>query len=150
MLDYAPGERVSMRQEVYRAAYEEANAELNEILAKFQQLRQRKDQVEKVVEMLRSVMGLEASAPAQNPPPVERLPEPVQPVQALQPAQPAAEIQAFAPGQSAEMQPEPAAKMADPASDPFQRRIDSALGLAGGYRDSREFGRRLSGGLQRG
>lgn len=50
-----------MRQEVYRVAYDEANAELSEILGKFEQLRLRKDRVEKVVEALKPLVASEVS-----------------------------------------------------------------------------------------
>lgn len=50
-----------MRQEVYRVAYDEANAELSEILGKFEQLRLRKDRVEKVVEALKPLVASEAA-----------------------------------------------------------------------------------------
>jgi|HubBroStandDraft_2_1064218.scaffolds.fasta_scaffold07949_2 hypothetical protein len=49
-----------MRQEVYRVAYDEANAELSEILGRFEQLRLRKDRVEKVVEALKPLIANEA------------------------------------------------------------------------------------------
>ncbi len=46
-----------MRQEVYRVAYDEAHAELTEILGKFEQLRTRKDKIEKVVEALKPLLS---------------------------------------------------------------------------------------------
>ena len=55
MVDYPPG--VSMRQEVYRVAYDEAKSELGEILGKFEALRLRKDRIEKVVEALKPLLG---------------------------------------------------------------------------------------------
>lgn len=42
-----------MKQEVYRFAFDEANAELAQIIGEFEQLRQRKDRIEKVVEALK-------------------------------------------------------------------------------------------------
>lgn len=53
-----------MKQEVYRFAYDEANAELTQILAEFEQLRQRKDRIEKVVEALKPLAGAETQAAA--------------------------------------------------------------------------------------
>ncbi len=54
-----------MRQEVYRVAFDEASAELSEILNRFEQLRSRKDRVEKVVEALKPLLaGNESPAPA--------------------------------------------------------------------------------------
>jgi hypothetical protein len=61
---YAPG--ASMRQEVYRVAFDEANAELSEILGKFEQLRIRKDRVEKVVEALKPLVASEAATVASD------------------------------------------------------------------------------------
>ncbi|MGB6974984.1 MAG: hypothetical protein WBD67_09915 [Terracidiphilus sp.] len=48
-----------MRQDVYRVAYDQANAELSEILGKFEQLRARKDRIEKVVDVLKPLVGSE-------------------------------------------------------------------------------------------
>ena len=56
-----------MKQEVYRFAFDEANSELNQILAEFEQLRQRKDRIEKVVEALKPLAALEGQgAPAER------------------------------------------------------------------------------------
>jgi hypothetical protein len=54
-----------MRQEVYRVAYEEASAELSEILGKFDQLRLRKDRIEKVVDALKPLVAIEATTSAE-------------------------------------------------------------------------------------
>lgn len=51
-----------MKQEVYRFAFDEANTELSQILGEFEQLRARKDRIEKVVEALKPLAGIEASA----------------------------------------------------------------------------------------
>jgi hypothetical protein len=59
MLDYPPGG--TMKQEVYRFAFDEANSELSQILGEFEQLRARKDRIEKVVEALKPLAGIEAS-----------------------------------------------------------------------------------------
>ena len=50
-----------MKQEVYRFAFDEANSELSQILGEFEQLRARKDRIEKVVEALKPLAGIEAS-----------------------------------------------------------------------------------------
>lgn len=56
-----------MKQEVYRFAFDEANSELSQILGEFEQLRARKDRIEKVVEALKPLAGIEASgAPAER------------------------------------------------------------------------------------
>lgn len=52
-----------MKEEVYRFAFDEANAELAQIMGEFEQLRQRKDRIEKVVEALKPLAGNEAQAP---------------------------------------------------------------------------------------
>ncbi len=46
-----------MKQEAYRFAFDEANAELTQILGEFEQLRVRKDRIEKVVEALKPLAG---------------------------------------------------------------------------------------------
>ncbi|MGB6193483.1 MAG: hypothetical protein WBF42_13535 [Terracidiphilus sp.] len=61
-LDDRPGGK--MKQEVYRFAFDEANTELSQILGEFEQLRARKDRIEKVVEALKPLAGIEASAAA--------------------------------------------------------------------------------------
>jgi hypothetical protein len=53
MLDYAAG--VGMIKGVYRAAYDEAKAELADILREFEHLRLRKEQLEKIVEALKPI-----------------------------------------------------------------------------------------------
>lgn len=51
-----------MKEEVYRFAFDEANAELSQIVNEFEQLRQRKDRIEKVVEALKPLAGNEGQA----------------------------------------------------------------------------------------
>lgn len=46
-----------MKQEVYRYAYNEANSELTEILTEFEQLRMRKEGIEKALDALRPLAG---------------------------------------------------------------------------------------------
>ena len=50
-----------MKQEVYRFAFDEANTELSQILGEFEQLRARKDRIEKVVEALKPLAGIESA-----------------------------------------------------------------------------------------
>jgi len=122
-----------MRQEVYRVAYDEAKAELGEILSKFEQLRLRKDRIEAVVEALRPLLGAEtktASAPAQ----VERVAAPAE--------------------GTTEQVPEPipmpvAQAAAEETGDPFQRRVENAIGIGSGARDIREYSRLFNGGSSR-
>src|ERR1700733_11629321 len=51
-----------MNKEVYRFAFDEANAELTQIVGEFEQLRMRKERVEKVVEALKRLAGADPQA----------------------------------------------------------------------------------------
>ena len=51
-----------MNKEVYRFAFDEANAELSQIVGEFEQLRLRKERVEKVVEALKPLAGVDAQS----------------------------------------------------------------------------------------
>lgn len=55
-----------MKQEVYRFAFDEANAELAQIIGEFEQLRLRKDRIEKVVEALKPIATGEAQGASQE------------------------------------------------------------------------------------
>jgi hypothetical protein len=128
-----------MTQETYRFAYEEANAELREILGQFEVLQARKDQMEQVVAALKVVLE-QASAETSSVLQTEHVPFLVhQSVEIVQEAH-------------AERAPEPVFEP-EPAyvesSDPFQRRIDNALRHGLGARDSRIMPRGLSGLLSR-
>lgn len=58
-----------MKQEVYRFAFEEANSELKEISGEFEQLRVRKERIEKVLEALKPFSGFDSqNAPADHQP----------------------------------------------------------------------------------
>ena len=106
-----------MRQEVYRVAYDEASAELSEILAKFEQLRLRKDRIEKVVEALKpliSSVDLSGSVAEKSAAQVER-----QPIAAEQPMH-----ASMAPTTPTPM-PYPVQQPAEESNDPFARRADS-------------------------
>jgi hypothetical protein len=48
-----------MNTAAYQSAFEEANAELKDILGQFEQLRSRKEKVEKAVEVLKGLVGIE-------------------------------------------------------------------------------------------
>ena len=115
-----------MRQEVYRVAYDEATAELSEILSKFEQLRLRKDRIEKVVEALKPLISVSETQPSpeRSVMPVERqvaAPEPQ-----MAPPQPPAQNPPI---------PYPVQQAVDPESDPFARRVEA------GSRDVREYSR---------
>jgi hypothetical protein len=51
-----------MKQEAYRFAYDEATSELTQILGEFEQLRIRKDRIEKVVEALKPLAVADGQA----------------------------------------------------------------------------------------
>ncbi|MFZ0742981.1 MAG: hypothetical protein WAM85_01165 [Terracidiphilus sp.] len=53
-----------MKQEVYRFAYEEASSELKEIVGEFEQLRVRKERIEKVMDALKPFAGPDAPSGA--------------------------------------------------------------------------------------
>jgi hypothetical protein len=127
-----------MRTDAYRVAYEEASAELRDILEKFEQLRLRKEQIEKAVEVLKPLAALEEPVEATDQ--AEAVPSP-------EPYCPAAEPMPYSFQQAAEPSPEPAQFVAEPSPDPFQRRIDHALGRGAGTREVREYSRLFNGGL---
>jgi len=139
VLDYAPG--ASMRQEVYRVAFDEASAELSEILAKFEQLRSRKDRIEKVVEALKPLVAIESAAPSADraAAPVER-----QPVASDGPGHALSDA-----GQATTPSPIPY-PMQQPASDPFSRRIETAVGQSSSAKDVSEYSRLFNTGVTRG
>jgi hypothetical protein len=62
-----------MNKEVYRFAFDEANAELIAIMGEFEQLRMRKERVEKVVEALKPLAAADGQTgeaeknPSQSP-----------------------------------------------------------------------------------
>lgn len=129
-----------MTQETYRLAYEEASAELKDILGQFEVLRIRREKIQQVVEALRPL--LDGSQPEASTEPAPFLVQqastvPSEPV-------PAATQEAF-PEPVAE--PEPA--FVSESSDPFQRRIDNALRHGLGSRESRILPRALNGLLSR-
>jgi|KBSMisStandDraft_5_1062788.scaffolds.fasta_scaffold1163730_1 hypothetical protein len=122
MLDYALGE--GMKQEVndnvYRVAFESAKTELGEISATFEQLRLRKDRIEKLVSVLKPLVGVEeqtGSSGEQS----EGLPQ---------------EAKIATDGGSNE---EPEQLL----PDPFQRRIDHVLGIGAGVRDITKYSRQF-------
>jgi hypothetical protein len=98
----------------YRAAFHAANEELNELYREVEMLRMRKDRVEKVLDALKPLLDL----PAQN----------LSKELASEPVQHNAEY-AAAPAQAAPAPSTPRNEAAN-SGDPFQKRIDSILGLA--------------------
>jgi hypothetical protein len=129
-----------MRQEVYRVAYDEASAELSEILVKFEQLRTRKDRVEKVVDALKPlVTAMDAAAAAERSAIAERQPVAVE-VPVRVPAEP---VQSAAPSPI----PYP---VQQPSGDPFARRMETAAGQSSTSREMSEYSRLFNTGVSRG
>ncbi len=140
-----------MTQEAYRFAYDEANAELREILGQFELLRARKEQIEQVVEALKALLTdsplPETSAEGRT----EAAPFLVQQTILQQIGEATPEVKAEAAVESfpePSFEPEPA-YAAEQSSDPFQRRIDMALRHGLGSRESRILPRALNGLLSR-
>lgn len=106
--------------EVYRVAFDSANSELKDILVAFEDLRSRKDRIEKVVMALKPLLGAEEAAAA---------------AAAVQSASDAA-------NQALESEEEPTYQYQasnGSSTDPFARRLDSALGHGVGRKFNRQF-----------
>jgi hypothetical protein len=139
-----------MRQETYRFALDEASKELHGIVAQYEALRSRKEQIEKVVEALRPFIDLHAETPtietsapvAEFVAPAIEQPSPEPQFTFLQISGPGMEVTITDPApvevepepvletvgvHSDEATPEQIAYFRQPAADPFQRRIDDAL-----------------------
>ncbi len=129
-----------MRQEVYRVAFDEAKAELSELMSRFEQLRQRKDRIEKVVEALKPLMAVDGQSA-----PTERAIAPERPA-AVPERQPAFASPEPPPSEAV---PQAVQQSAEDANDPFQRRVENAIGLGSGARDIREYSRLFNGGSSR-
>lgn len=143
-----------MRLEVYRVAYDEASAELSEILTKFEQLRLRKERVEKVVDALKPlVVSNETHLRAQAPIP-ERAPVPVERPAAVAetPVSIPVPVSAPVPVQTAPTLasvPVPTQQSVDEAADPFSRRVENVMGMSSAARDVREYSRLFNSGSSR-
>jgi hypothetical protein len=139
-----------MRQETYRFALDEASKELHGIVAQYEALRSRKEQIEKVVEALRPFIDLHAETPtietsapvAEFVAPAIEQPSPEPQFTFMQISGPGMEVTITDPAlvevepepvletvgvHSDEATPEQIAYFRQPAADPFQRRIDDAL-----------------------
>jgi hypothetical protein len=128
---------LTMRQQTYRTAYDEAHAELQDITVQFNELRLRKEQVERVLEALRPFIGLVSE-------PAGEFATTYMESEAAQTASEHVEFtftQVSAPnGESIQMTSEDPSEQVpvgateeqlayfrQPSSDPFQKRIDDAL-----------------------
>ena len=120
MLDYALGEgmKQDVNDNVYRVAFESAKTELGEISATFEQLRLRKERIEKLVTVLKPLVGVEE----QVGPLVQNTNEHSE------------EVKTATDGGSSEESLLP---------DPFQRRIDHVLGIGAGVRDITKYSRQF-------
>jgi hypothetical protein len=109
--------------DVYRVAFDSANTELNQILGAFEELRARKERIEKVVLALKPLLGMEEAAAAA-----------------------AAQNSTEASPDSTSQSEEPTYQYQAPngnSPDPFQHRLDQALGRGVGSREPRKFSRQF-------
>jgi hypothetical protein len=97
-------------KDVYRVAFDSAQNELNEIVASFEQLRARKESVEKLVAVLKPIVDAEMQGSGAN-----------------QPFDQASEPAAASDDAN------------NSTADPFQRRIDHVLGIANAGKYSQRF-----------
>ncbi|MGA9586660.1 MAG: hypothetical protein WBQ95_15105 [Terracidiphilus sp.] len=110
------------RLDIYRVAFESAKSELTEILEEFEKLRIRKEHIEKLVTVLRPLLGEG-----------EPTPDPVSAGDSTQ-------------GQAESAGEVPVEQRSAPdglVADPFQRRIDHVLGIGAGIRDVRKYSRQF-------
>jgi len=102
--------------DVYRVAFDSANSELNQILVSFEELKARKERIEKVVSALKPLLGASEESSA-----------------AYDSANSSLDS-----GQSGEEIPTYQYQATNGSSvDPFQQRIDQVLGQGAGSRDPR-------------
>ena len=112
--------------EVYRVAFDSANSELNDILIAFEDLRARKERIEKVVMALKPLLGAEEAAAA---------------AAAVQSATEAAEqaTQSSEDVPTYQYQNTNGNGNGNGSSDPFASRLNSALGHGVGRKFNRQF-----------
>jgi len=119
-------------EEIYRVAFEAAQEDLAGITAEFERLRVRKEHVERLILVLKPILGeAETAAPA------ARKEEPVEHSKA-----PAGESASEA-GKQAEASSEENAQRLGVGADPFQRRVEHVLGIGAGIRDVRQYTRQF-------
>ena len=129
-----------MRQDTYRTAYEEAHAELIDITAQFEALCNRKEQIENVLEALRPFIGFvsesevgvaTAYATSESEQPASEQHVEFTFTQVSVPTGESIQMTSEMPAEPApvgsEATEEELAYFRQPASDPFQKRIDDAL-----------------------
>jgi len=107
--------------DVYRVAFDSANSELTQILISFEDLRARKERIEKVVMALKPLLGAEEEAAGQD---------------SADPSHEGAQQ-----GEEVPTYQYQATNGSSP--DPFQQRIDQVLGQGAGSKDPRRFHRQF-------
>jgi hypothetical protein len=124
VLDYALGEGMKLEghEETYRVAFEAANSDLKQISASLEQLRIRKDHLEKLVAVLGPMVDREEKA-----------------AKSASGSEATTEQEVVA--QAVQSKPEEAGDRL--VADPFQRRIDHVLGIGAGIRDVRKYTRQF-------
>jgi hypothetical protein len=133
-----------MRHEVYRVAFDEASAELSEILTRFDQLRLRKDRIEKVVEALKPLIPASEShvaEPELSATLVER--------QAAGEEQPTAAAAPTPFAAAPNPIPYTVQQAVEESNDPFSRRAENSSGLSSAAKDLREYSRLFNTGTSR-
>ena len=122
--------------EIYRVAFEAAQANLAEITAEFEKLRVRKEHVERLIVVLKPILGeAETTAPAAR---SEEVTE-----------EPKARVGGSASESTSEAKEEVEASNGANSqplgvgADPFQRRVEHVLGIGAGIRDVRQYTRQF-------
>lgn len=110
--------------EIYRVAFDAAQAELVEMTAEFERLRVRKGHVEQLILVLKPMIG-EAEEPA----PMASKEKPAEQREQAAPVTEAAH--------------EEIAQPLGVGADPFQRRAEHVLGIGAGIRDVRQYTRQF-------
>jgi hypothetical protein len=113
----------NMHGDVYRVAFDSANSELNEILGAFEELKSRKERIEKVVLALKPLLAVAEGGDSGGQNYSEPSPDPNP--------------------QGEEVPSYQYQGTNGASSDPFQRRIDSALGHSVGSKEPRRFNRQF-------
>lgn len=123
-------------EDIYRVAFEAAQSNLAEITAEFERLRIRKEHVERLILVLKPILGeAETAAPA------ARTEEPAEQQKAL--AGGSASEAGSDTRKEAEASTEENAQPLGVGADPFQRRAEHVLGIGAGIRDVRQYTRQF-------
>jgi hypothetical protein len=136
---YTSSHSRGLRQDAYRVAYEEANVEMREFGHKYEQLCFRKEQIERLVDVLRPLVSQGSTLAVVETGTVQT--EPSSSGEVVQ--EPA--------GQSEVVVAETAQQPEDAALDPFQRRGEVPVPVAAGStsKDLRDYSRLFSSSLHR-